>query len=629
MSGPQPVDALRAALLANPALPAAPPAQSASERPFVAVVVFHGMGQQRHYEMVAEVVEAIDAHVFRQHRLDPARFKAPRLDRVTKREVDRGTAGGEARSGSEHVFVQAEYPVDGKGGRVRFYEGYWAPAAVDGTSARSVLTWLTAQITRPFTLLFSPWRAFGRLRRADLIEMAFGRSPVDPDGLPKEWSMLARLYAAFCLRRPPERGRFRDFIAFLVKALPDNAALRNSTLALAHRWHHRHMLRQWKHAALLLGIGLTALAGVFILAVLVLGGLQGALREIAEMPGNPWIQRATADLKADLPTVLSVLSLLFGALGVTAFLRDSVGDVQQFVTYDQAQSLYVQRDKILVLAEATLRQVLSNPACERVVIVAHSLGTAVALDTILRLRAWNEAHAPYADDDAHMKGPLPLHKIQHFITCGSPIDKINYFFATLRSRFRSFETMFDQLRGDIGNIPFSRSGRQPYIHWVNFWDQGDPISGALHSVASASVLRVQRVDNVRVASMPWPDPAGSHVAYFANRDVVAHVFRTAFRNEASFATPPKVPAAADPAQLRPVYEWQGPGRASRLQSALYLLLPTTAVLVMWTALGIALPSVPAPSLFHTAGVVGLLVMGAVVQRLMKWQRARVDADADP
>lgn len=617
MTGPPSLDPLRRAALANPALPATEPEQPAAERPFVAVVVFHGMGQQRHYELVAEVVESLDAHVFRQHRTNPANFRAPRLSRVTKREMDRGDGKGKTSDDREHVFVQAEYPVDGKSARVRFYEGYWAPAAVGGTSTHSVLTWLAAQIFRPFKLLFSPWRAFGRLRRADLIEMAFGEAQVDPDRLPKEWSVLARLYAAFCLRRPPEQGNFGDFIALLASSFPDDADLRNRTMALAHRWHHRHLLRQWQHTALLLGIGLTALSGVFILAVVVMSALQGALHWIASTPGSPWMHAATADLKADLPTTLSVLSLLLGWLGVTAFLRDSVGDVQQFVTYDQAQSLYVQREKILALAEASLCQVLLNPACERVVIVAHSLGTAVALDTILRLRALNEAHAPYADDDAHMRGPLPLHKIQHFITCGSPIDKINYFFATLRSRFRSFETMFDELRGDIGNVPFSRSGRQPYIHWVNYWDKGDPISGALYTVASASVLRVQRVDNVRIASMAWPDAAASHGAYFSHDKVVTHIFSAAFCNGASFATPPMRPAAANPAQLRPAYEWQGPGRGSRVQGTLLLLQIIGAITLIWTALGTAWPGLPAPSILHAGAVVGALVAGALIQRWMK------------
>lgn len=222
-----------------------------------------------------------------------------------------------------------------------------------------------------------------------------------------------------------------------------------------------------------------------------------------------------------------------------------------------------------------------------------------------------------------MDRPLALNKIQHFLPCGSPIDQINYFFATLRSKFRSFEIMVDDLRGDIGDIPFSRSGRQPYMHWVNFWDRCDRISGPLHTVASAEEFRIQRVDNVRIASYLWPDPAASHRAYFEHRDVIAYVYRTSFCNHASFATPPRVPVVG--AGERPVYLWHGPGRSSRLQSVLLLLLPAAALFMIWTTAGLVFSSLPAPSVRELGAVIGALVVGAIGQRAFKLHWARVDA----
>jgi hypothetical protein len=179
----------------------------------------------------------------------------------------------------------------------------------------------------------------------------------------------------------------------------------------------------------------------------------------------------------------------------------------------------------------------------------------------------------------------------------------------------------DDLRGDIGDIPFSRSGRQPYIHWVNFWDRGDPISGPLNTVASADELRVQRVDNVRVASYAWPDPAASHGAYFDHRDMIGFVYRAAFGNDASFATPEREPVPGG--GERPVYRWQGPGAGSVLQSLLLLLVPAAALATIWTTVGLVVPGLVAPSVIDLGLFIGAIAVGAIVQRALKLHRARV------
>lgn len=595
------------------------PGVAAATAPYVAVVVFHGMGQQRHYEAVAQLVEALDAHVYRQSRADPDAYKSPRLDRVWRREKLRGADDAVRGNEAEIVYVQADYAAAAPTARVRFYEGYWAPATVEGTTTRSVFVWLMGQLVRPLTVLGAPWRAFGRIRRADLLAMAFAK-PVERDP-PPGYATLVRLYAHFAQRRPPERGSFSSFLGYVRRSIAKEAG-RKQALALAGAWFARHVGRQLGDALVLLMLGLSIVASGVLLLFGAFALLHAAFDYAGSTAAGAWIGRLPDEYKPGFKSAWAFAGFLLGALGITRFLRNAVGDVQQFVTYEEAEPLHARREKVLALAERTLRHVLADPACQRVVIVAHSLGTAVALDTILRLRAANQARNPTADAQVHMTCPLPLGKLQHLVTCGSPIDKITYFFATLRSEFRTYELMIDDLRGDIGNIPFSRPGRQPYIHWVNFWDRGDPISGPLYTLASADVLRVQRVDNVRVASYAWPDPAASHAAYFRHRDVVSFVYRAAFCNFASFATPPRetVPGADGE---RPVYSWQGPGCGSILQSVLLLGLPAAAILTIWTAAGLLLPALPAPSLIDLGAFVGVLAGGAIVQRALRLHRARI------
>jgi len=594
-------------------------AAPAATAPYVAVVVFHGMGQQRHYEAVAQLVEALDTHVYRSWRADPNAFKSPRLDRRTRREKLRGAderARGEA---AEIVYVQADYAAATETSRVRFYEGYWAPATVEGTTTRSVFLWLMAQLVRPLTVLFAPWRAFGRLRRADLLAMAFAK-PLDREP-PPGYAILVRLYAQFSKRRPPEPGSFPSFIRFVRKSIAD-AADRSRALRLAAAWFVRHVARQCADAVVLLLLGVSIVATGVLLLYGAFALLQAAFDWAGSVQGGSWIARLPEEFEPGLKSTLAFAGFLLGALGVTGFLRNAVGDVQQFVTYEEAEPLHERRERVLALAERTLRHVLADSACQRVVIVAHSLGTAIALDTILRLRAANRAENPAADGQVHMERPLPLDKLQHLVTCGSPIDKITYFFATLRSEFRTFELMVDELRGDLGEIPFSRPGRQPYMHWVNYWDRGDPISGPLHTIAPADVFRVQRVDNVRMASYAWPDPAASHAGYFRHREVVRFVYRAAFSDFASFATPEREPVVGGGGE-RPVYRWQGPGRGSPVQSVLLLSIPAAAILTVWTAAGLVVPDMAAPSLTQLGGFVGVLAGGAIAQRAFRLHRASI------
>ena len=119
-----------------------------------------------------------------------------------------------------------------------------------------------------------------------------------------------------------------------------------------------------------------------------------------------------------------------------------------------------------------MTHVLEDEACGRVIVVAHSLGTAVAMDTLLRLGRYNRAR----DRENPMEGPLPLEKLRCFVTMGSPIDKIHYFFESYRSSYHRYVRVVEALRGDISTAPFAKN-RKPHIHWINVWDRGDAISG--------------------------------------------------------------------------------------------------------------------------------------------------------
>jgi hypothetical protein len=134
---------------------------------------------------------------------------------------------------------------------------------------------------------------------------------------------------------------------------------------------------------------------------------------------------------------------------------------------------------------------------------------------------------------------LGLEKIQHFVTMGSPIDKTQYFFATLRSRVSRYVETVEAIRGNITTPPFTipTQGQEgdwlPQIHWVNYWDQADAISGPIWNVAGQDI-DIQRVDNVRVATYRFPEPAHSHGGYFFHMQVLGDLYDMIFENRYSF-----------------------------------------------------------------------------------------------
>jgi pimeloyl-ACP methyl ester carboxylesterase len=165
------------------------------------------------------------------------------------------------------------------------------------------------------------------------------------------------------------------------------------------------------------------------------------------------------------------------------------------------------RREILDLGFALLQHLLLDDQCERIVVVGHSLGTAIAYDTLLQAGRYNRARV----------NALNLEKIEAFITLGSPLDKIHWFFESYQSRCFRYRKVVEELRGDIGTPPFAASGI-PRIYWLNLWDKADPISGSLETPSSDTSLEI-RIDNYHV-NFRSLNPSSCHCGYFKDPTVL-------------------------------------------------------------------------------------------------------------
>jgi hypothetical protein len=454
---------------------------------------------------------------------------------------------------------------------VRFYEVYWAPVMADSKSAWGVAKWLFKQPLRPWRTLRAPWRERQRLRRASLVALFERERAARDETALRDYTALIKLYDDFegldAQRRFPA-GTFGEFLSFVAEESESRPETAKRRLAIARAWFATYRRQELRNACALaiIVLVLVLLAGGVLFGILVVLHSALAFRPLADL-----LKQFGAPLEADGKTVIAIATALVSLVGISRFLTDYLGDVEAWATYEETDIKYVARNKVLDQSLEVLAHVLCDPACERVTVVAHSLGTSVAHDALLALTRRNRAYRP----EDPIAGPVPMHKIEHFVTMGSPIDKIEYFFESYSSPSHRYKRVIEALRGDIGSPPFMRN-RRPHIHWINFWDQGDAISGALHSPASAAGFH-QRVDNVHVANFGFPDPSASHSGYFENRTVIETLFRVIYQREASFRTLTQ-PAPDKPYDYESAY--LGPGERLGTRSAYVFLAAITPLLAL-------------------------------------------------
>lgn len=531
---------------------AAPDAEAPAQASHTSVIYVHGIGSQRRYEETSRLVDRLDQYLQAQHQkgrsIGMLGMVKPRVEPL-RPDPAKGII----------AYIRTIFTTGPRweGARsVRFYEIYWAPIMAQTGSVWGVIKWLFVQPLRPWRTLRAPWRERQRLRRASLAGLFEGGQLRPLGAEAADYAHLMKLYHDFegpgALRRHPA-GSFDEFLAFIAetsKAKPQ-AAERHQRLARA--WRAAYVRQELRNAFTL---STMALALLLLAGGVVAGTLQALQAVVGFAPLAGLISLVGAPPKADWRTALTVVVSLGGLLGLGKILTDYLGDVEAWATYEETDAKHAARQKVLDTSLEVLTHVLCDEACDRVVIVSHSLGTSIAHDALLALTRRNLAFSP---EDA-MAGPVPLGKIEHFVTMGSPIDKIEYFFESYASRFHRYKRVVEALRGDIGSPPFTHN-RKPHIHWINFWDEGDIISGALHSPASGAEFS-QHVDNVHVASFGFPAPGASHAGYFDNPSVIKTLFEAIYLRAGSFETLTQ-PAPDKPYDYASVYLGPGAPRGAR------------------------------------------------------------------
>ncbi len=508
------------------------------EKPFTAIVFVHGMGSQKRMQEVSQLVEVMERRAPHAARRDAEDGKVAVAGKLTT-DPRIGVEQSNVEAGKNVSYIRTRWFPEGGhshgGSPFRFYEAYWANVTAGGVPKLEVLKWMFQQPLKPISAMLTPWRYRQRQRRSVLAEMMHG----DPLVNRADVGNLFRLYNDYdsddARARYPQ-GDHEGFVKLVKSEWVEQSSTTTHTrdlpeegqrlVGLARRWRNAYHRSEWKNLLILATIALSLVLVAYLAVVGVFQALvlyKGSDAERFDITSAP---RFIADNRA---VILLTLSSLLLVPGVASFLTGYLGDVQFWATYEETDEKYRKRREILECTTDTLRHVVAHPDCERIVVIAHSLGTPIAIDSILRLARENRA---VPDDlatagDEHRKARLRLRKITHVVTYGCPIDKIEYLFEETGEGRHRYNRVIEDLRGDIGTEPFADDDGHRLLHWVNFWDQADFISGPIESPVNRE-WPLLGVDNVQVKGPKLPNPGAGHNGYLDRYPVVDALVDVAF-----------------------------------------------------------------------------------------------------
>lgn len=556
----------------------APPRRSDT---YVAVIFVHGMGPQARHENVGQLMEALEEHyddpefgVLRNviARTEPSRTGDDQD--VPFIQFDRFVGRRRVRPDKRWAFKS----------RFRAYEAYWSPVTARGAHPLRVIAWGLRRLTRPAQVRAGTWRQFTRLRIARLHRLMEGVEKASDPGQARGQNYIFASLLAHIQRFRGHEGRRHE----RKMGTADKEAFEEFAVArLGSVWAERvrDLIRAWSGVNLPVEDLTRCVAAGLPLSILGLLLLLAAVAALHTLSWPEWLAAAIAGI------------LLLGVLVAgSRFLAFTFSDVYIWNNNRDHDREFRRRQEVLRRTQALFEHVVKDRACRRVVIVSHSLGSAITLEALSHMGRRNMARAREAS-------VLPIGKISHLFTLGSPIDKIFYFFQSDEAQTYRAGRLNDDLRGNLSQEPFFRDGEQR-ITWLNFWDPADPVSDPLYTPLGNQTngARILSGDilNHSVQNSPGYSPETNHVGYLKNGSVIESIGSALFENQTQAP-------------------WPSALRDSKLSSALLRALQLGPVALLASAPAAALVS-------PLAGAAVALVPGGyifvhfAISRARRWRR---------
>lgn len=417
------------------------------------MVVVHGIGEQRRGSTLEALVRA-----FRRAGADPPQpVIEPRpfgesLPKATLR-VTRGATTADV------------------------YEVYWAPHTARKTTARSVLWWL-------FRTTFIPGARLKRPSAKTWWDIATAIAAVVALSLLLLYALtsLGNLSAQVACRADPEvtcelpaeerkitgpevTAEWHRQIGAVFGALRESLVLTNRPLAEISPSHVAEVLNLIPVRYWLLMMAVAFLLAQFffrlmqLIGALVQGRERFAANHVKAQLGMLLglmiafvllVQMLAPVVVAFVLVVVLVTTVLRAG---TRFLTESLGDVQVYAERDENSEHYQARERVLQEAEDTFALIAAR-GYQQIVVIGHSLGSVIAFTALDRLG---------------QRIPELLPRIDAFITFGSALEKVRYFFERRKEA--------DASAADRLVEPAQRIAKGKV--WLNLWYANDVVANPI------------------------------------------------------------------------------------------------------------------------------------------------------
>lgn len=442
-----------------------------SERawPDRAVVVVHGIGEQRRGATLEALVRAL--------RRNGASVPEP----------------VEERAPFATPLPQEALRVSRAGVVADVYEVYWAPLTARKTTARAVLWWLLratfiqgSRMTRPSRKTL--WDAITAVVAVTLVTALLLFAVMSVGNLsaqvslchPEKNAAQAQPPLAGCELAPEQRnvagesvtaGWHRQ-VAAVFGSIKASLAIQDRPFGDLSPSHAGKVLelipvRSWFYMML---VAFLFAQLVFRLAQITQAVVQGRSRLRHNNIRRQLVLLAILGISLFVamqvlaPVLIAFIVVLVVTTGVLrvgrTFLAESLGDVQVYAERDENNEHYAAREAVLAEAEKTFALVSARDYRE-IVVLGHSLGSVIAFTALDRLRR---------------RVPELLPRIQAFVTFGSALEKVRFFFER---RKHADETAGARLVRPAHEIAGDRV-------WLNLWYENDVVANPITTFDSES-----------------------------------------------------------------------------------------------------------------------------------------------
>jgi hypothetical protein len=168
------------------------------------------------------------------------------------------------------------------------------------------------------------------------------------------------------------------------------------------------------------------------------------------------------------------------------FLVNIFGDVQIYCSHNENSRFFDLRQSILKTVEGALACILrsKDPSYKRVIVVAHSLGSTIAMDALIRLHNLVREEGLTRDE---------WRRIRAFVTFGSSLEKTKFFFDAQKTSFsekyggwhnKLYGHMFSKDFGLLKQDSRSTNSHGLPIFWCNYWYSSDIVANEIVSYRS-------------------------------------------------------------------------------------------------------------------------------------------------